>query len=302
MQWTDEQIETIEDLAGMGWVPEDIAKYFGIDEGQFMDEFHDDESTLRYHYDRGSLITKARVDRDNLRRAKDGNLTSLQMVEKKMRHRDLENYKKRQDLIRQQQDYENLQALVQRGEVHNLPERLVNYFEQMDYIRCLFNKWESKTYIVSMVILKWPNLSAYQATQLYYDTLNFFYLDNQVKVEAWQNIYADRLDSMAATAREINDFKIAGQLTMDAAKLRGVGKEKPSELPPEIYDRRPVINIIDPKMFGITKVNRRKLAEFLDSLDLSESEKLSLRRDAGMEETYVELIESSPDAESEDSK
>ena len=32
------------------------------------------------------------------------------------------------------------------------------------------------------------------------DTLKFFYLDNRVKVEAWQNIYADRSDKMAAAA------------------------------------------------------------------------------------------------------
>lgn len=100
----------------------------------------------------------------------------------------------------------------------------------------------------------------------------------------------------------MNDFKTSGQLTVDAARLRDVGKEKPPELPPEVYDRRPVINIIDPKMFGINTVDRRKLAELLDSYDFTESDKMRLRHDAGIEDTYFEILEPIPDAESQDNQ
>jgi hypothetical protein len=297
MELTKEQIKAIEELAATNWDPEKIAHYLDVDREEFLMEFHNPESELRYRYDRGQLIAQADIDRSNLKRARDGNLTSIAQYKKDFRFRQIDNAKKKVEFDKLKTEYAQLQALVERGEVTDLPEEMVKYLEQMDYIRSLYLKWNSRNYIISMVILKWPQITRQKADELYADTLNFFYLDNQVKTEAWQNIYADRLDQIAALAFEMNDLETGRRLTIDAAKMRGVGKENPPEIPPGMYERRPVVYILDPKMFGIDKVDRRQLAEFLDTLDISVLERDKLRRDAGIEDAYFEIIEPKEDAQ-----
>jgi hypothetical protein len=205
MELTEEQIKAIEDLAGMNWATDKICHYLDIDPEEFMDDFQSPESKIKYHYDRGLLIAQADIDRANLKRARDGNQTSIQQYKKDYQQRQIENYKKKLEFDKQKNEYKQLQALVEQGEVKDLPENLVVYFEQMDFIRSLYGKWNSKSYIINMVTLKWPSVSKYKANQLFSDTLNFFYLDNQVKVDAWKNIYADRLDLMASLAYEMNE-------------------------------------------------------------------------------------------------
>ena len=114
---------------------------------------------------------------------------------------------------------------------------------------------------------------------------------NDVKTQAWANIYADRLDNMAMIATEMNDLETARRLTMDAANLRGVNKEKSDPLPDGLLDRRVIVYVMDPEKLGIPKVDRRNLAEFIDKIDITESEKLKLRRDAQVEDVAFELVE-----------
>ncbi|TSA24351.1 MAG: hypothetical protein D4R67_11950 [Bacteroidetes bacterium] len=304
MELTENQIESIIKLAGCSWEPEKIAHYLGIPEEEFMEEFNNAYSALRYHYERGVLINQATLDLEIMERAKGGNLMAIQMIKKDMYFRSIENFKTQQESNRirseVEAEYARIQEYVEKGRISNLPDDLAEYFEQMDYIRSLYNKWNSRSHIIKMVCLKWKNVSPAKAEHLYADTLNFFYLDNQVKVEAWANIYADKLDELAAIARAMNDSKTAGQLNMDAAKLRGVGKEKPPELPKEFFERKPTIYFLDPKMFGIEKVDRRELAEFLDTLDITVLQKQRLLKDAGTEEVFFEILEPQEDAEDQD--
>jgi hypothetical protein len=234
-------------------------------------------------------MAQAEIDKANLRRARDGNLTSIQQWKKDALHQGIENLKKQVFFDQQHQEYEQLQALIERGEVKNLPEPMVQYYEQIDLIRSLYNKYESKSYIISAVILQWPKLSRYQATRLYNESLNFFNLDNEVKVVAWANIYADRLDNMARICFELNDFETARRLTMNAAELRGVGKEHPNQVPEALLDRRPVFYTMRLKDIGVAEVNRHELAAFIDALDVTETQRSRLRREALIEDVPFQL-------------
>jgi hypothetical protein len=91
---------------------------------------------------------------------------------------------------------------------------------------------------------------------------------------------------------------------MDAAELRGVGKETSKEIPKEFYERRPTIYMLDPKLFGIDKVDRRELADFLDNLDITDTQRGRLKRDAGIEDAYFEILEPeiTPDAEDQNNQ
>ena len=304
MKWTDEQLEDIVKLAGSSWEPEKIAHYFGVPVEEFIQEFNNPESLLRYNYDRGLLINQAAIDFQMLNLAKGGNLTAIQMMGKEMFHRKISNFKTQQESNRIRSEvkaeYAQIQEYVERGQISHLPEDLALYFDQMDFIRSLYNKWSSKSHILKMVCFKWKDVTPAKAEQIYSDTLNFFYLDNQVKVEAWGNIYADKLDQLAALAYAINDIKEAKNCIAEAARLRGVGKEKSPEVPQDMYDRKPTIYFIDPKMFGIEKVDRRELAEFLDTLDITVLQKQRLLKDAGVEEVVFQIQEPQEDAQDQD--
>ena len=262
-----------------------------MDHKEFLRDFSVAGSKTRYHYDRGQLITQVEIDKSTLKKAKDGNLTSIQQWKKDSLAQKLENRKKEILFDQERNDYEQLQALIERGEVHNLPAHLVEYYEQIDFIRSLYNKWQSKNYIINAVVLRWPKISKYQVGILYNDTLNFFNLDNKVKVEAWAQIYADKLDNMAILATEMNDLETARRCLTDAAQMRGVGKEKPIEVPTEFYDRRPVLYTMRLKDIGLPEVNRVELAEFIDALDITEREKVKVRRDAQVEDIPFVLFQ-----------
>lgn len=289
MELTPAQYKDIETLSALNYSVKQLAMYLGVDYQKFQKEFHDMDSKIRYHYERGKLITQAEIDKANLKRAKDGSLTSIQQYKKDATAQKLEVIKKQTFYDEQEAEYEQLQALVEKGEVTNLPEKVVTYYEQVDYIRCLYNKYESKSYIINAVTLKWPKLSKYQATNLYFEALNFFNLDNPVKVEAWANIYADKLDNMARICYEMNDYETARRCIMDAAQLRGVGKEKAGEIPPELLDRRPVFYTIKIEEIGVPKVPRKNLAAFIDNLDITEREKTKVRREALIEDVPLVL-------------
>ncbi len=291
MELTPAQYKSIEDLAAINYSIKQIAMYLDVDYKEFLSMFNKPDGKVRYHYDRGKLITQAEIDKANLRRAKDGNLTSIQQWKKDSNAQKLENLKKQVFFDEEQKEYEQLQGLIERGETKNLPEKVVQFYEQIDFIRCLYNKYESKSYIINAVVTQFPKLSKYQATNLYYECLNFFNLDNQVKVEAWANIYADRLDNMARICYEMNDYETARRLTMDAATMRGVGKDKPNQIPEELLDRRPIFYTMKIEDIGLPRENRNKLAEMIDNLDISESEKTKAKREAMIEDVPFEMIE-----------
>lgn len=91
MDFTDEQIESIEKLAGLNYTIKQIAIYLDIDSKYLHSEFGDKESKFRYHFDRGRLIAQADIDQKLLDSAKGGNMTAMQQFEKIRQARYFEN-------------------------------------------------------------------------------------------------------------------------------------------------------------------------------------------------------------------
>lgn len=94
MTFDKEQIETIENLAGLRYTPEQIALYLGVNEELFMSEFQNKSSNVRHHYDRGVLIAIADIDMALLNSAKGGNVTSIQQYLKILKDKTIHDFKK----------------------------------------------------------------------------------------------------------------------------------------------------------------------------------------------------------------
>lgn len=82
MEFTAEQLETIESLAGINYTIRQIAMYFDVTPQLLYNEYEDKESEFAYHFDRGRLMASADVDMQLLKDAKSGNLTAAAMFKK----------------------------------------------------------------------------------------------------------------------------------------------------------------------------------------------------------------------------
>ena len=297
MQLNDEQLETIETFGGLNYQPEKIVRILGLDHEDFFLEFNISEQDpaygpghIRFHYDRGQLMAQAEIDKANLKRAKDGNLTSVAQYKKDVLARDIENAKNK-TIYHQEKSYlEDLKLLIEKGHSANLTSLQVQYIEQIDYIRTLYLRWDSKPFIINAVRMKWPSIPRRQAVVLYNDTVNFFYLDNDIRIEAWKNVYAEKLDNLAALAVVMNDLEQTRRCLTEAAEIRGVKKDQAQVIPPELLDRRPVFYTMDIQKLGIPKPNRYELASFIDKLDLTQAEKAKLKRESMIDDSPFELL------------
>jgi len=76
---SDEQLATIEDLAGVNYAPERVALYLDINKDLFMQHWYDHDSEIRIAYDRGQLQAEFMVNQKQQELAKSGNITAAQI-------------------------------------------------------------------------------------------------------------------------------------------------------------------------------------------------------------------------------
>ncbi|NQY31157.1 MAG: hypothetical protein HRT69_17035 [Flavobacteriaceae bacterium] len=181
---------------------------------------------------------------------------------------------------------EMLQDWLDTGSSSVLPNEIVEYLQQLDVVRGWFNAQKPKNSILKLLQVHYPRLTGVTAKSRYNDALNYFWLDNQVKKESWRNIYADLLDELRKatimSAKSPQDYKIAKEMIMDAAKVRGVFDPKEKELPQELFDKPIKIYTMVPEDVGLESANRNLLAQQIEMFALEESQKLEIKKDAGL--------------------
>lgn len=181
-------------------------------------------------------------------------------------------------------DYELLQQVVSSGKSKALSPELNAYLDILDVARSMYAKYQSKRAIINTLMAPVYGYSRYDANLIFNDAMNFFYVNNDIKKQAWKNFYADRCDELALLAIEKDEFENARRLIKDAATYRGLFDEDKDELPADMFRRSLVIYTMDPQDVGIQRESRSKLAQFIDSLDeITEEEKSKLKRDAMVE-------------------
>lgn len=95
LRLADEQLEQIEQLAGAGYAPWQIAMYLDLPKKEFMKDWNNKDSFIRYHYDRGILLVDAQAGMKLAENAMAGNITAHQQLEKVRRGQKLDVLKKR---------------------------------------------------------------------------------------------------------------------------------------------------------------------------------------------------------------
>jgi hypothetical protein len=187
--------------------------------------------------------------------------------------------------------YEQLQAWIETGKAKGISNDLVNYLQALELVRSMYDKYKAKKFIVSTLMLPPWSLSEYRAGKLFTESINFFYANNDVKREAWANVYADKFDKLALIAIEMNDIQTAERCTSAAVKLR-MGERASQNIPRELLDRRPIIYTITPKDVNLPEANRTKLSKWIDSLDdIPNEERTRLHRDGMTDKSEGNMFE-----------
>lgn len=93
--FTEEQWEEFEHMAGAGFSIKKIAMYFKVNTAMLQDAYEQDESEVRFHYDRGQLMKEAKRDIELSKSADGGSITSIQILDKRVKERRIEDIKER---------------------------------------------------------------------------------------------------------------------------------------------------------------------------------------------------------------
>ena len=94
LKFSDEELTSIEDLAASNYSPEKIAVYLDVHKKAFMELWYDKNSIVRYHYDRGQLVSEFEINQKQLELAKAGNITATQIFLKTAEETKINNIRK----------------------------------------------------------------------------------------------------------------------------------------------------------------------------------------------------------------
>lgn len=183
---------------------------------------------------------------------------------------------------------ETLALVLKKGSLVDLPQEYQEYYSLMELVRGLrakavFNdKVVTKSSIIKLLKSQY-SMNDYQARRVYDDSLNFFYSSENVKKDAFANLYADQLDEAASLALATNQLDSFERLKRLAAKLRGLFDPKLPEIPKELYRKTFTIYTTEAKDVGIESENTRELERIIDELPEVPTVKMNrLKSEAGV--------------------
>lgn len=185
-------------------------------------------------------------------------------------------------------DINQIQKILSTGSLDSLSEEEQEYYFLMEMVRGLRARMKmndrivTKAGIIRLLKSEPYGLSDWMARQVYTDSLNFFYTQENVRPEAFANLYAERAENWANTVFLMGNVKEAKNLLKMAAELRGCFKEKQAEIPEELLSQRQtVIYTTSRKDLGVPETDTKELEEFIDSIpDIPVIVKENIKEDA----------------------
>lgn len=185
--------------------------------------------------------------------------------------------------------YTILEEWVDKGRTENLPEEMATYLEQLNFVNGLWNSCHTPQKIIDKLIITYPGLDKISAKSRFEDAVNWFYLDDQVKREAWRNLIFEKMlklvDAAIISAVSVNDYNKASLMLQRAYLVKGLDKEEKEKIPEEAFQKPIKIysdNVSDFEDLPDT-TNRNILAQYVDQMLLQEDEKLRIKQEMGIE-------------------
>lgn len=203
-------------------------------------------------------------------------------------------------------DPEVLQNFLETKISHAISKELQDYIIKINAVPSIIHyNGASVSKATKLLMQQFRGLTYSEARSIYYDALNFFYIDDNVSSDAWDNYYAEKIEDLARYSIGVNRPDVALKAFLEAhrLKVRNSDRIKPGDWKPPVFI---INNKIKPEDLGYEKqsiyeINRKAesgfYAKLISSLPTSEKQKASLRQDAGVEDVDYEEPSEEPDGE-----
>ncbi|HWK58112.1 MAG TPA: hypothetical protein VNQ80_12270 [Parapedobacter sp.] len=293
----EEQLEKLEKLAALGYEPADIARYFNLPVKPFEHIANDPTSHINYRIEAGKFKALANESLTILSKAERGDIDASKRLQDIRKNR---GFKISKTDIFGTTDRKSLQALedwIQGGSKSNLHTDEKIYLDALTLINSMDRKYGRRNTVDFFV--KTYGLKHARASEMYDESVNLFYSDRNVEKKALRIKKAEFLEDLARAAfdnaESAKDIEVAANIEMKAAKLRGLDQPDPEKLPAEAF-RKPVrVFSLDAPDIGLPAPNRNVIAKQIDALEIPESDKARIRKDARLEpiilDQYLDELE-----------
>ena len=181
---------------------------------------------------------------------------------------------------------EVIQEFRKTGKSSGIPEYLQKYILNLNKAIEIFSFEGKISRAAKKLINEFPDdkMCFRTAQNRINDAITYFHLNNTVKIEAWNNFYADKMEDLAKLAIKMNNITEARRC-FEKAKAFRTDKDENAIDPDKLKLKDHLINPdIDPERLGLTNVNLKNLwvkaEEFIDKLDLEPQEKERLKIEA----------------------
>ncbi|NYJ27514.1 hypothetical protein [Allomuricauda sp. ARW1Y1] len=185
--------------------------------------------------------------------------------------------------------YSILEDWVDKGRTETLPDEMVEYLEQLTMVNQLWNSQNSPNKILQKLQASYPELNAKTARSRMDDAFTWFYLDDQVKKDAYRNMLFDKMlklvDATIISATSPEDYDRASKILLRAYRVKQLDKDEEESIPEEAFKKPIKIYSLDTSEFEDLPEapDRKLLAEYIDQMNVTEAQALRIKQDAGIE-------------------
>lgn len=192
-----------------------------------------------------------------------------------------------------------LQNFIKTKKSAAIAEDLQEYIIRMNSTTSIIHhNGSSQTRVCKALMLEFSDITYSQARDIYYDALNFFYVDDNISAAAWDNYYAEKFEDLSRLAIVADNLPVACKAMANAHELRTKNRDiiKPTDWAPAIFIINPEV---DPKDLGyktksIYEIQRRRenkmLGDMIEDLPTSEKNKTKLKEEAGIQDVEHEEV------------
>ena len=170
-------------------------------------------------------------------------------------------------------DLSQITRMLSTGDLEALPEAERAYYELMEMVRGLRARMKyngkviTKAGIIKLLKSDIYGLSDWMARQVYADSINFFYTDENTHPEAFANLYAEKMEKWADSMFLMGKGEEASRILERAAKLRLRFASTETEIPEELLNRKQVVLYTTNRSdLGVPDTDRRDLEEFINDI------------------------------------
>ncbi|MEX0273250.1 MAG: hypothetical protein AB3N16_02620 [Flavobacteriaceae bacterium] len=197
-----------------------------------------------------------------------------------------------------------LEDWVDKGRTETLPHEMVEYLEQLNFVNGLWNSCNSPQTIISKLAITYPQLDRITAKSRFEDAMVWFYLDDQVKQDAWRNVLFEKqlklVDAAIRSAESVDDYNKASLILERAYRMKGLDKEEEPKIPDSAFAKPIKVYSSDITQFKDLPEasDRNLLARYVDEMNITEAEKIRIKQDMGAEPRQLfEYVQQEEDSE-----